>query len=84
MKDRLKRYMRNLGDYILNILIAIDQLFNVILLKGRPDHTISGRVGYKSYTTKKWYWRWSEKVINTIFWWDDNHCYNSIEWDEIK
>jgi hypothetical protein len=71
-------------NYLLRILIAIDQLFNVIVLNGQPDHTISGRVGYKAHTTQKWYWRWAEKGINLLFWFEPNHCFENIEWDEIK
>lgn len=71
-------------SYVLRALIALDQLFNVLLLNGSEDHTISGRVGYKAMTTDKWHWKFAEKFINTLFWFDDNHCYNSIEWDEIQ
>lgn len=73
-----------MGAYLLNVLIALDQFFNVLLLNGKPDHTISGRVGYHALKTKKWYWLAAEKVIDTIFFWQPNHCYNSIEWDEIN
>ena len=69
--------------YIMRVLIALDQFFNVLLLNGNPDHTISGRVGYHSHKTGEWYWVLMEKVINTLFWFDDNHCYNAIEWDEV-
>ena len=65
-------------------MIAVDQVFNVLLLNGSEDHTISGRVGYKSLTTNKKRWRYAEKFINTLFWFDKNHCFNSIEYDEIK
>ena len=71
-------------NYFLRLMIALDQFFNVLLLNGSEDHTISGRVGYKAMTTKKWYWKFAEKFINALFWFDDNHCYNSIEWDEIQ
>ena len=69
--------------YLLKILIAVDQLFNVILLNGSPDHTISGRVGWKAHTTKGKVWVLLEKGINTLFWFQEDHCYNSIEWDEV-
>ena len=72
-----------MGKYLFNILVAFDQFCNVLLLNGSPDHTISGRVGYKAFITKKKRWLFAEKIINTVFFFDDNHCYNSIEWDEI-
>ncbi|TMO97538.1 hypothetical protein [Pseudoalteromonas ruthenica] len=70
-------------SYWLRLLIAIDQLFNVLLLNGDEDHTISGRVGYKAMQTNKWYWLALEKVINAIFFFDKDHCRSSIEWDEV-
>jgi len=70
-------------SYILRLLISIDQFFNVLLLNGNEDQTISGRVGYRSYKTGKWYWLALEKIINTIFFFHDNHCKNSIEFDRV-
>lgn len=70
-------------NYFLRLLIALDQFFNVLLLNGSEDHTISGRVGYKAMTTKKKRWLFLEKVINTLFFFDPDHCRNSIEADEV-
>jgi len=75
--------MKNKKSYVLRLLIAIDAFFNVLLLNGSEDHTISGRVGYKANTTKKRRWLLAEKFINVLFFFDKNHCYNSIEWDEV-
>ena len=70
-------------NYLLRLLIVIDAFFNVLILNGSEDHTISGRVGYRAYTTKKRRWLLLEKIINGIFFFDENHCYKSIEWDEV-
>lgn len=67
------------GKYFFNILIWIDQGFNTIL-GGSPDHTISGRVGYHSLQGRPWAIIF-EKIINAIFFFDKDHCRNSIEWD---
>lgn len=75
--------MKKKKSYILKLLIVIDAFFNVFLLNGSEDHTISGRVGFKALITKKKRWLIAEKVINTIFFFDKNHCYNAIEWDEV-
>ena len=69
--------------YWLRVLVALDQLLNVVLLNGSEDHTISGRVGYKAMTTKKRRWLILEKVINTLFWFQPNHCRLNIEHDEV-
>lgn len=71
-------------SYLFRLLVAIDQLFNVLLLNGSEDHTISGRVGYKALTVGSWRWLALERVINTIFFFDPDHCRNSIEWDEVN
>ena len=70
-------------SYILRLLIAIDQVFNVLILNGSEDHTISGRIGYKAQTTNKKRWLMAEKVVNVIFFFEPNHCRNSIEYDEV-
>lgn len=75
--------MRKKKGRILRLLITIDAFFNVLLLNGSEDHTISGLVGYRAYTTGKKRWLWAEKCINTLFFFDENHCFNSIEWDEV-
>lgn len=58
--------------YFYNILIAVDQLVNVLLL-GEPDETISARCwrlrAIKPYGTLVY-------VINKLFF-DPNHCCNS-------
>jgi len=75
--------MKKRKSYILRLLIAFDQFFNVLLLNGSEDHTISGRVGYKAKSTKKKRWLLAEKIINKLFFFDPNHCENSIEKDEV-
>lgn len=57
------------------ILIAIDQLCNAIAW-GWADETLSSRA---------WRWQrrgvrcWPQKLIDTIFFWDENHCRESYE-----
>ena len=61
------------------ILLAIDQLIcGVIWL--RPDHTISGEVGYAALNGKRW-GLIAECVIDAVF--GKDHCQSSIEWDEV-
>lgn len=59
--------------YVKQILIALDQLINAFCF-GWADETLSSRA-----------WRWHVaggrhipcKVIDALFWWDKEHCYNS-------
>ncbi len=63
------------------ILLALDQLIcGVIWL--RPDHTISGEVGYAAMQGKRW-GLIAESLIDSMPWFGEGHCRNSIEWDEV-
>ena len=57
------------------ILIAIDQLIAAITLSW-PKATLSAWawVWENSYPKKR---VWPRKMIDTIFFWDEKHCYNS-------
>ena len=67
-----------IGHRITNVLIAIDQLLLSILSLGAsfPDETISSAA-----------WRWEQQgyrlgrylrvSIDTLFFWEDNHCLNA-------
>lgn len=70
--DRLKQY-------IWNVLIAIDQLFNA-LFGGDPDETISSRVGKRVKSGDPDLV--SEVLCEVLDAIDENHCEESIEYDE--
>lgn len=63
--------------YILNILIAIDQLGNA-LINGNPDETISSRAGKAMVAGKKW----GCVLCKFLDWFQKDHCKKSIEYDE--
>lgn len=67
-----------LKKYGWNVLIAIDQLANAILL-GDPDETISSRAA-KHYSHKDG-WGWLARTLDKI---DPGHSKDSIELDEGK
>lgn len=71
-----------LSAYLLNILIAIDQLFNTLLL-GDPDETLSSRVG-KARRGGSRFGTFLANAIDLLFFWQQNpgHCERSIEYDE--
>ena len=72
--------LKSIANRLFIILLALDQLVcGVIWL--RPDHTISGEVGYAAYLGKRWALV-AQKVIDTFF--GVGHCQESIEWDEIN
>ena len=59
--------------YWKKVLIAVDQLVNA-LLSGWPDETMSSRA---------WRWEqdgvrsWPRRLIDRIFFWEEQHCYQS-------
>jgi hypothetical protein len=66
-------------------LILLDQLFAVWIFNAHEDQTISGHVGYKAFALKSKKYLFLEKCINWLFSpWEQDHCYQSIEWDRIK
>lgn len=61
--------------YFWNLLIALDQLANTILL-GDPDETISSRIA-KNQTHPCW------SILGAVLEWiDPGHLQRSVEWDE--
>lgn len=71
--------MKSIANRLFVILLALDQLVcGVIWL--RPDHTISGEVGFAAMQGKLWGLT-AEKVIDAVFGY--GHCRSSIEWDEV-
>ena len=74
--------LKSIVNRLFVILLALDQLVcGVIWL--RPDHTISGEVGYAAYCGKRW-GIIAEWVIDGMPWFGHGHCFHSIEWDEIN
>lgn len=57
-------------DYLVRVGNALSQLLNTVFLNGHPNESISGR----SYREG---WHTAQKVIDTIFWFDPEHCMNS-------
>ena len=66
-------------QYMWNVLIAIDQLFNALLF-GDPDETISSRVGKNMRSDNPGF------VSRALCWFlnllDKDHCKEAIEEDE--
>ena len=63
--------------YILNVLIALDQLANAVL-RGDPDETLSSAAGKARNAGV----RWGCILCRVLDWIDPDHCDKSIERDE--
>jgi len=63
------------STYILHNLIAIDQLVNTLFV-GYPDETLSARAHFNSEKGDK-KWINIKRIINFIFFWQEDHCLGS-------
>ena len=68
--------------YILLVLLGIDHLLNAIT-GGHPKHTISGRVGHYANQGHPVAVP-LEKILDSIFFWDNKHCQMARRWDQLK
>ena len=59
----------------MQVLVALDQLLNALLF-GYADETLSSRA-YRADRDGKVFGRIFRPVIDTLFFWQDRHCYQS-------
>lgn len=60
--------------WVMSVLAWMSQTANLFLLFGHHDRTVSARC----YINRdKPGWKQAHAVINTIFFWEDRHCYKS-------
>lgn len=69
-------------EYLLKILISIDQLVNAILL-GDPDETLSARA-HRMRVKGQRYWGWTAGFINKIFFKQEDHCRDAFESEILR
>lgn len=60
--------------YLIRLLLAVDQFFNVLIFNGSEDETISSNFGKRSGAN------FIRKAIDSIL--GKDHCTKNIEWDE--
>lgn len=61
--------------YLENLAIAFGQLFNA-LFNGACDETLSARAHRLSFGRER---HWPKRILNAIFFWQDDHCKASYE-----
>ena len=66
--------------YLIRIATLISQAINTIVLNGTPDMTVSARCYINRH---KPVWGVAYKVINKLFWFQENHCKESFD-EDIK
>lgn len=65
-------------EQLIRIAAWISQGFNVILLGGHQNRTVSARCYLKK---DRRVWGFFYKLINKIFFWQEDHCYQSYKVD---
>jgi hypothetical protein len=60
---------------MIQVVIALDQLVNT-LLGGYADETLSARA-WRTEHDGKFFGKIFRPIIDIIFFWDENHCYES-------
>lgn len=63
--------------YLIRLLDATSQWLNVALLWGDANESISGRAFREG-------WRKTEAVINTLAFWEPDHCRRAHETDVLR
>lgn len=68
--------------WIFQVLIALDQLFNA-LLRGWADETLSARA-WRAYRDNKIFGKIFKPVIDTLLWFDKNHCFGAYKSEQLR
>lgn len=66
---------------MLNLLIALDQLLNV-LLAGWPDETLSSRAHRMDGSKRRW--TLARRLIDGLFFWQPDHCRQAFESERLR
>ncbi|WP_206064473.1 hypothetical protein [Neptunomonas sp. XY-337] len=72
----MSKFISAVGERLMNIIIALNQLINAALLGGYPDEAISSR-SYRLDRDRGV--RWPKRIVNAIFFWQDDHCRNAYD-----
>lgn len=67
--------------YIVNLLVAIDQLITA-LLGGWPDETLSSYAWRLEKQGK--FFGFTRRLIDGFFFWQDQHCYHSMLAERLR
>ncbi len=60
-------------SWLIQILIALDQLANAVIPGGWADETLSSRA-HRMRQEKQRVWGWTANAIDWLFFWQPNHC----------
>ncbi len=67
-------------SFLFMVLINLDRLLNV-LTGGTFQECLSTRTYRNSVTKDSKFWKGLHKTIDRLFFWDNEHCKESFEWE---
>jgi len=73
---------KKVKTYAWNLLIACDQALNAAA-GGYPDETFSSRAHRQAETGGR-FWKALRTLINTIFFWQKDHCLESYQSEQLR
>lgn len=73
---------RRAVSYFLRVLLAIDQLINVVVCNGQPDETMSS-AAYRMERDGR-FWGFMRPVIDRLFWFQPNHCHCAYQAELLR
>lgn len=68
--------------WVLQVLIALDQLANALIPGGWADETLSSRA-HRMRAKRQPVWRWTAGAIDRLFFWQREHCAQAFA-DELE
>jgi hypothetical protein len=72
-----------MSRYLFNLLIAFDQLLNVLICNGEPDETMSS-AAYRMERDGR-FWGFMRPVIDFLFsWHESDHCFKAYESELLR
>lgn len=69
-------------SYFLRLLLAIDQLLNVLICNGEPDETMSSAAWRMERDGR--FWGFMRPVIDRLFWFQPDHCRKAYESELLR
>ena len=69
-------------NYLLRLLLAIDQLLNVLICNGEPDETASSACWRMERDGR--FWGFMRPVIDRLFWFQPGHCQRAYEAELLR
>lgn len=74
------KLLKDIGNRLLQILIAFDQLCNACTPGGWADETLSSRA-HRLYELGN---KWPKRFVNLLFFWQKDHCKEAYESEKLR